>query len=123
MSFVLQELEVLCCVLGSNLDVVDPVVLLNVLALNKQLSSVGSSGSLAHVVVQNGTGHLAVNNILDSLFQCINTDQVDVLANGTASLLDGLQSAQSHASLLQNTTSIFSPYCARAFATSCCAVV
>ena len=78
-SFVLQELEVLCCVLGSDLDVVDPVVLLNVLALNKQLSSLGSLGSLAHVVVQNGTGHLAVNNILDSLFQCVNTDQVDVL--------------------------------------------
>ena len=92
----LQELEVLCCVLGSDLDVVDPVVLLNVLALNKQLSSLGSLGSLAHVVVQNGTGHLAVNNVLDSLFQCVNTDQVDVLANGTASLLDGLQSAQSH---------------------------
>ena len=72
----LQELEVLCCVLGSDLDVVDPVVLLNVLALNKQLSSLGSLGSLAHVVVQNGTGHLAVNNVLDSLFQCVNTDQV-----------------------------------------------
>lgn len=123
MSFVLQELEVLCCVLGSDLDVVDPVVLLNVLALNKQLSSLGSSGSLAHVVVQNGTGHLAVNNVLDSLFQCVNTDQVDVLANGTASLLDGLQSAQSHCVVVaEHNFDLLAVLC-QSVCHVCCAVV
>ena len=53
-------------------------------------------GSLAHVIVQNGAGHVAIDDILDSLAQCVNTDQIDVLADGTASLLQGLQSAQCH---------------------------
>ena len=104
--------EVLSSVLGGDLDVIDPVILFDVLALNKQLGSSGGGGCLTHVVVQDGAGHLAIDNVLDSFLQCVNTDQIDVLANLAASLLDGLQSAQSHCVVV-----------ARAFATSCCAVV
>ena len=89
-------LQVLRSVVLGDLDVVDPVVLLNILALDEQLGSLGSLGSLTNVVVQNGTGHVAIDNVLHSLYQSINADQIDVLANGAASLLDGLQSAQCH---------------------------
>lgn len=91
-----SESEILRSVLGGDLHIVDPVVLFDILALNEQLGGVGSGSSLANVIVQDGTGHLAVNNVLDSFLQCVNTDQIDVLADLAASLLDGLQSAQSH---------------------------
>jgi len=89
-------LHILRCVVLGDLDIVDPVVLLDSRAFDVQLGSIGSCGGLAHVIVQHGTGHVAVQNVLNSLGQCIDADQIDVLADGAAGLLDGLQSAQCH---------------------------
>ena len=89
-------LHILRCVVLGDLDIVDPVVLLDSGAFDVQLGSIGSCGGLAHVIVQHGTGHVAVQNVLNSLGQCIDADQIDVLADGAAGLLDGLQSAQCH---------------------------
>src|SRR5699024_8481478 len=88
--------EVVGGVLRGDLDVVDPVVLLDGLALDVQAGGLGGGGGLAHVVVQDGAGHVAVQNSLDSVGQGVNAHQVDVGADGAAGLLDGLQSAQSH---------------------------
>ena len=53
-------LHVLGSVVLGHLHIVDPVVLLDLGAFNVQLGSLSSCGSLTHVVVQHGTGHVAI---------------------------------------------------------------
>ena len=89
-------LNVVSSVLGSNLHVVNGVVLVVGLALQVTDSGINSGLGLAHIVVQNGAGHAAGGNSLHSLFQSVNTHQIDVLANLAAGSLDGLQGAHSH---------------------------
>ena len=48
------------------------------------------------MIVKYGTGHFSGCYIVQSLGQSVNAYQVDILANGTASCLDGLQSAKCH---------------------------
>ena len=74
-------LHVLGSVVLGHLYIVDPVVLLDLGAFDVQLGSLSSCSSLTHVIVQNGTGHVAIQNVLHSLGQCVNADQVDVLAD------------------------------------------
>ena len=107
MAFV-KLLEVLDVVRG-NLDVVNVDALvagLEGLAAQQLLHGSNSLRSLTLSVVQNGTGHVAVGNFVLGSVQSVNTDEVDVLVDGAAGSLNSLQSADSHVTLLQKTTSI-----------------
>src|SRR5699024_10239549 len=57
---------------------------------------IASGLSLGEVIVEYGTGLLAIDYVLNSLGQSVNAYQVDILVNGAASCLDCLQSAKSH---------------------------
>ena len=52
--------------------------------------------SLSEVIVEYGTGHLVVHNVLNNLNQSINTYQVDIFVYSSSSCLDSLQSTKSH---------------------------
>ena len=52
--------------------------------------------SLSEVIVEYGTGHLVVHNVLNNLYQSINAYQVDVFVYSSASCLDCLQSTKCH---------------------------
>ena len=97
MAFV-KLLEVLDVVRG-NLDVVNVdalVVGLEGLAAQQLLHGSNSLRSLALSIVQNSAGHVAVGNFVLGSVQSVNTDEVDVLVDGTAGSLNSLQSADSH---------------------------
>ena len=66
------------------------------LAAQQLLHGSNSLRSLTLSVVQNGTGHVAVGNFVLGSVQSVNTDEVDVLVDGTACSLNGLQSTDSH---------------------------
>ena len=85
----------LCGSLG-DLHVVDPVVVVDGVALESGNGDVDSLVGLADSVVQNGTGHGALVDHLNALLESVNTDEVDVLADGAAGSLDSGGGAESH---------------------------
>ena len=82
--------------IGSDLHVVDPVVVLDGLAVESLDGHVDSGVGLAYGVVQDGAGHGAFVDHLNALLECVNTDKVDVLADSAARCGDGGGGTQCH---------------------------